>query len=144
MPSNSFINVFPSRLVKKWEEIGMSDISTLQFQAKGLSFGVCEFGIEPKDTKKRGKALIDVPRSLQNPHLDDKSRPRYRVDVGTYSNQDVNLKLQGSGTSPNIALTLIIFSNKVMQAPPLRLFPHSRTKVQKSSNDTKNWKFFLV
>ena len=30
-----------------------------------------------------------------------------------------------------------------MQAPPLRLFPHSRTKVQKTSNNTKNRKFFL-
>ena len=35
------------------------------------------------------------------------------------------------------------FTNKVMQAPPLRLFPHSRTKVRLSEQNTKQkGKFF--
>jgi len=52
------------------------------------------------------------------------------------------MKLQGSGTSPNIALTLIIF-HKIMQAPPLRLFPHSFAKVRLSEQNTKQkGKFF--
>jgi len=35
-----------------------------------------ELVYHPRTRKKRDTALIDVPRSLQNPHLDDKSSPR--------------------------------------------------------------------
>jgi len=48
------------------------------------------------------------------------------------------------GQSEQILFILDLGQYKVMQAPPLRLFPHSFAKVQKTSNNTKNRKFFLV
>ena len=50
-------------------------------------------------------------------HYEDKSSPRYRADAGTYSFRRCHLKLQGSGTSPNIALTLCYHSTKIILSP---------------------------
>ena len=102
----------------------------------------------PWDMIKREPPL-SLSKGPSKTHLYQISRPRYRADVSLIKWYKCLLKLLGSWTIPNIALTLCLFPTKIILPPcaqgPLYLAGEACTVYDTFSNTClQNYKFPLT